>query len=196
MKIIRNYSILLLLTLFVGCNKNSIDRLSYENDFYIRFSNSGALFSFIDTNNVQISNTKEVTCTLGAKGEDNTEFLTINFPSGTTKLSGEVMKTLIGVRLPFAVLDTVYPGKFTATLGFSLGGKEYTTRNTSILNKSSAYGITIKEVELYKTVVVSPTKTIGYYEVRGTFYGYATATEAEPLYLKSGNFRVLLQEYK
>ncbi len=196
MKKIKPTFFLMLFLVFLGCNKNSIDRLSYPNDFYLKFSQNGSSVLLMDTNVVQISNNKSLTCTIGKNGEANTEFLSIKYPSGTSKLSGDFLKTLIGVKLPFAATDTIYPSKYTTTIGFNIGGKNYTTLTPHKTNKSGTYGITIQKVELFKTVVLSPTKTVGYYDVSGKFSGYASTDGADPIYIPSGIFRVLLQEYK
>lgn len=180
---------------FLGCNKKSIDRLSFPNDFYLKFAHNGATSTFIDTNVVQISDNESLTCTIGNRGELNTEYLSIIFPEGTSKLTGEYLKTLIGVKLPFNAPDTTYSGKFTSEIGFLLGGKFYSTYIPNKVNKSGAYGITIQKVELFKTVTVSPTKTVGYYDVSGRFNGFVDAENVDSFYV-NGTFRVLLQEYK
>jgi hypothetical protein len=184
-----------LFIVFLGCNKKSIDRLTFPNDFFLKFSHNAATSTFIDTNVVQISNNQSLTCTIGNKGELNTEYLSIFFPEGTSKLSGDYLKSLIGVKLPFDAPDTTYPGKFTSEIGFALGGKFYSTYIPYKINKSGAYGITIQNVELFKSVAISPTKSVGYYDVSGRFNGYVDAADADAFYV-NGTFRVLLQEYK
>jgi hypothetical protein len=185
-------TVVILSFLISSCQKNQIDNVSITNDFYI-FMNNKALYQ--DTSIYVVSNAVQMSCSLGSKGELNSEKIALYFPATTTRFTGEQIMGLKGKTFPMKSIDTSY-SIISAEIVFNLNGKNYTTRSASSRNNPSKLNFKITDVDLAKTVSISPTKKVRYYNVKGSCNANAFNVDDfnESINLFSTSFKIQLAE--